>query len=173
MKAKRNQRSGKPSARQNKKKIPAAAETVVSAVESAAHSEEETTVSAEKEVVCPVAEEAAPAAVEAEVCPAVEVSAPATETASAPTPEVSAPTAEKAEAPVAPQDDAVFERRLARHQDELKWLYCELYHGDLAAYDYFVTMLRRSWADRKEELCAQDARREADPDWTAAGTCWA
>ena len=74
MKAKRNQRSGKPSAGQKKEKTPAAAETVVAAVE---------------EKACPV---------------------------------------------VAVADDAVFERRLARHQDELKWLYCELYHGDMAAF---------------------------------------
>ena len=61
--------------------------------------------------------------------------------------------------------DPVFDRRLARHYDELKWLYCELYHGDLNAFDYFVNMLRRSWAARKEDLRAQDARREANPDW--------
>ena len=61
--------------------------------------------------------------------------------------------------------DPIFDRRLARHYDELKWLYCELYHGDLKAFDYFVTMIRRSWADRKADLRAQDARREADPDW--------
>lgn len=67
--------------------------------------------------------------------------------------------------PAAPADTAVFDQRLARHYDELKWLYCELYHGDLAAFDYFLSMLRRSWADRKADLRAQDARREADPDW--------
>ena len=75
-------------------------------------------------------------------------------------------TAKRPAAKAAPElDDALFERRLARHYDELKWLYCELYHGDIAAFDYFVGMLRRSWADRKEDLRLQDARREADPDW--------
>ena len=48
--------------------------------------------------------------------------------------------------------DPVFDRRLARHYDELKWLYCELYHGDLNAFDYFVNMLRRSW-----EMCIRDS----------------
>lgn len=67
--------------------------------------------------------------------------------------------------PAAPVDTAVFDRRLARHHDELKWLYCELYHGDLAAFDYFLAMLRRSWASRKADLRAQDQHREADPDW--------
>ena len=75
-------------------------------------------------------------------------------------------TAKRPAAKAAPElDDALFERRLVRHYDELKWLYCELYHGDIAAFDYFVGMLRRSWADRKEDLRLQDARREADPDW--------
>ena len=75
-----------------------------------------------------------------------------------------------AAAPAKPQlnaaaEDAAFERRLARHYDELKWLYCELYNGDLEAFDYCVSMLRRAWADRKVELRAQDAAREADPNW--------
>ena len=74
-------------------------------------------------------------------------------------------TAKQPAAKAAPADAALFEARLARHYDEFKWLYCELYHGDIAAFDYFVSMLRRSWADRKEDLRAQDIRREADPDW--------
>ena len=58
---------------------------------------------------------------------------------------------------------AVFQRRLARHYDELKALYFELYGG--AGFDAFIDMLRRCWEDRKEALREQDARREADPDW--------
>ena len=57
-----------------------------------------------------------------------------------------------------------FETRLARHYDELKWLYCELYHDD-EAFASFVQMLRRSWQARKKPLRDQDKRREADPDW--------
>ena len=59
---------------------------------------------------------------------------------------------------------SAFDRRLARHFDELKWLYCELYR-DEAAFGDFVEMLRLCWAERKEPLRDQDARREADPDW--------
>ena len=61
--------------------------------------------------------------------------------------------------------DATFAARFARHEDELQWLYCELYHGDMQAYDYFVNMLHRAWLDRPEALRAIDARREDDPDW--------
>ncbi|MBQ9437683.1 MAG: hypothetical protein IJU50_05075 [Lachnospiraceae bacterium] len=34
-----------------------------------------------------------------------------------------------------------FQKRLSKHYDELKWLYCELYHNDQQAFDYFVSML--------------------------------
>ncbi|NBI09887.1 amylosucrase [Colidextribacter sp. OB.20] len=57
-----------------------------------------------------------------------------------------------------------FDRRLARHFDELKWLYMELYH-DEEAFDYFGKMLKSCWEGRKKPLRDQDARREADPDW--------
>ena len=57
-----------------------------------------------------------------------------------------------------------FTNRLARHHDELKWLYCELYH-DEEAFAYFVQMLKRSWDQRKIALRNQDVKREADPDW--------
>ena len=75
-------------------------------------------------------------------------------------------TVEEAEQPasVRPDPDA-FQRRLDSRYDELKWLYCELYHGDMAAFDYFVQMLRRCWAQRKDALRLQDQRRENDPDW--------
>ena len=56
-----------------------------------------------------------------------------------------------------------FDRRLARYGDELKWLYCELYHGDTEAYESFLQMLRRSWRDRKRPLRDQDLHREEDP----------
>ncbi len=59
---------------------------------------------------------------------------------------------------------SVFDDRLARHYDELKWLYNELYR-DEQAFDYFCGMLRACWEGRKQSLRDQDARREADPDW--------
>lgn len=61
--------------------------------------------------------------------------------------------------------ETVFAERFARHKDELKWLYCELYHGDMQAYDYFTGMLYRAWQARPEALRAIDAQREADPQW--------
>ncbi len=61
--------------------------------------------------------------------------------------------------------DEAFAARFARHEDELKWLYCELYQGDMQAYDYFVGMLYRAYLDRPEALRRIDAEREANPGW--------
>ena len=58
----------------------------------------------------------------------------------------------------------LFRRRLARHYDELKWLYTELYR-DEGAFGYFTEMLERCWKGRKKALRDQDARREGDPGW--------
>ena len=61
-----------------------------------------------------------------------------------------------------------FEARLAGNLDELKWLYCELYHNDAEAFDRFLEMLRRSYNQRKAALRAQDEARTADPSWYRA-----
>ncbi len=58
-----------------------------------------------------------------------------------------------------------FERRLARHYDELRWLYCELYANDVPAFDALLDILRQSYAERSAPLRRQDAAREADPGW--------
>ena len=62
-------------------------------------------------------------------------------------------------------DSAVFSTRFARHENELKQLYFKLYHNDEQAWSFFVDMLRRMWAARKDELRARDAARESDPAW--------
>lgn len=58
-----------------------------------------------------------------------------------------------------------FAFRFHRHEDELKWLYYELYHGDAQAYEYFVGMLYRLWQERPEKLKMMDRAREEYPDW--------
>ena len=58
-----------------------------------------------------------------------------------------------------------FAARFRRHESELQWLYCELYHNDRGAYDYFTDMLYRMWEARPEKLKAMDAARESCPDW--------
>ena len=58
-----------------------------------------------------------------------------------------------------------YRRRFERHEDELRWLYCELYHNDMGAYEYFTDMLYRSWCDRPASLKRIDSAREECPDW--------
>ena len=58
-----------------------------------------------------------------------------------------------------------FAVRFARHEDELKWLYMELYHGDRRAWDYFTGMIYRAWEARPESLRRIDREREACPGW--------
>jgi len=58
-----------------------------------------------------------------------------------------------------------FISRFRRHEDELKWLYCELYHGNAQAYDRFVNMMYRAWEQRPEPLKRMDRDREDRPDW--------
>ena len=58
-----------------------------------------------------------------------------------------------------------FEIRFARHADELKWLYMELYHNDRKAWEYFTGMIYRMWENRPENLRMIDRAREACPEW--------
>jgi len=58
-----------------------------------------------------------------------------------------------------------FRARFERHEEELRWLFMELYHGDEQAYDYFVGMLQRMYDSRSEELRAIDRARQDDPNW--------
>ena len=57
------------------------------------------------------------------------------------------------------------EERLRECYDELKWLYCELYHNDTAAFEYFLEMLRRNYQERRASLRILDEKRLMDPDW--------
>ncbi len=57
-----------------------------------------------------------------------------------------------------------FEERLARHHDELRWLYMELYHnGDMFAE--LCDNMERFYRERDQGLKAMDAEREERPDW--------
>ena len=57
-----------------------------------------------------------------------------------------------------------FAARFSRHADEMQWLFCELYHSDVKAYESFVEMLYRAWEERPEALRETDRRREQNAD---------
>ncbi len=58
-----------------------------------------------------------------------------------------------------------FKSRLARHYDELKWLYCELYESGEAHFETFCDMLENQFAKRPRALKKLDEKRLAQPDW--------
>ena len=62
-----------------------------------------------------------------------------------------------------------FRDRFERHEEELRWLYMELYHGDEQAWDYFADMLSRAYESRREDLRELDRQRLRDPDWYKGG----
>ena len=58
-----------------------------------------------------------------------------------------------------------FASRFRRRADELKSLYCELYHHNLRAWDAFAAMLYKAWEDRPDALKELDRVREKTPNW--------
>ena len=65
-------------------------------------------------------------------------------------------------------DDLIFRERLSRHLDELKWLYCELYQDNpyvTMHLNDLLTVLKKFYDGRDNNLKASDLRREKDPRW--------
>lgn len=60
--------------------------------------------------------------------------------------------------------DEVFQRRLERHHDELKWLYMELYDND-SMFAELCTNLYRFHKERRRQLKTRDKEREKNPQW--------
>ncbi len=58
-----------------------------------------------------------------------------------------------------------FEQRFARHYDELKWLYCELYQNRMDAFEELCDQLWEWYKNRKADLKKLDRKREKHPDW--------
>ena len=61
--------------------------------------------------------------------------------------------------------ETVFKRRLARHYDELKWLYCELYEGGIGMFEELVKAMEQRSRERDRKLKRLDKKREEDLDW--------
>ena len=57
---------------------------------------------------------------------------------------------------------------LAKHKDELEWLFMELYH-DREALHTLEAEMEQAWNARSAELEALDKARTADPEWYKRG----
>lgn len=62
------------------------------------------------------------------------------------------------------KSDAVFQKRLAKHHDELKWLYMELY-GNESMFAELTSQMYEYYQARKISLKNRDEKKEAHPDW--------
>ncbi len=60
--------------------------------------------------------------------------------------------------------DQVYQKRLERHFDELKWLYMELYGND-AMFQELCRNMELFFTDREMDLKEQDLKRETHGDW--------
>ena len=70
--------------------------------------------------------------------------------------------------PAVEKDTAVYQERLNRHMDELKWLYCELYQDDPQVMEHLTQLLdglKGFYDARNADLKASDLSREKDPRW--------
>ena len=55
-------------------------------------------------------------------------------------------------------DESLFQKRLQKHHDELKWLYMELYGND-AMFAELCDNLYRFYMERNRELISMDTKR--------------
>lgn len=62
------------------------------------------------------------------------------------------------------KEERIYQERFARHSDELRWLYMELYDND-SMYAELCDSMRRFYCERKRELKERDLRREVRTDW--------
>ena len=65
-------------------------------------------------------------------------------------------------------DDHIYCERLARHLDELKWLYCELYQDNpyvTMHLNDLLKVLKKFYDMRNDALKESDLNREKDPTW--------
>lgn len=60
--------------------------------------------------------------------------------------------------------DRLFEERMSRHHDELRWLYMELYGND-AMFAELCGQMYEFHCRRKDALKKRDLQREEHPDW--------
>lgn len=60
--------------------------------------------------------------------------------------------------------EVIFERRMQKHGDELKWLYTEMYQND-AMFGELCGQLYSFYMNRDEALHLRDLEREENPEW--------
>ena len=62
------------------------------------------------------------------------------------------------------EDAGIFQERLKKHHDELRWLYMELYGND-SMFAELCYHMRQFWLERDRKLKRRDQDREKDKNW--------
>ena len=60
--------------------------------------------------------------------------------------------------------DKIFQKRMYRHHDELRWLYMELYGND-SMFAELCDQMREFYLERDKKLKDMDLKRETDANW--------
>ena len=58
-----------------------------------------------------------------------------------------------------------YQRRLEKHYDELKWLYCELYPNGQGRFEELCASMEQWYKERNKKWKALDRKREKQKDW--------
>ena len=58
-----------------------------------------------------------------------------------------------------------YQRRLEKHYDELKWLYCELYPNGQGRFEELCAAMEQWYKERNKKWNALDRKREKQKDW--------
>ena len=61
-------------------------------------------------------------------------------------------------------EEQEYQRRFAKHRDELRWLYMEVYQNDWM-FEELCEQMHRFYKERRKGLKTLDRQREADPEW--------
>ena len=62
------------------------------------------------------------------------------------------------------EKNEIFQKRIDRHHDELRWLYMELYNND-SMFAELCENLNAFYQERKDDLKTLDRKREENPGW--------
>ncbi len=62
----------------------------------------------------------------------------------------------------------IFQKRMERHHDELRWLYMELYQND-DMFGELCSQMYEYFMQRNDQLQSMDQARETEPDWYKTG----
>ena len=62
------------------------------------------------------------------------------------------------------KDEAVYQARMSRHLDEMKWLYMELYDAP-EAFAELCSRMETFYRERDSRLKQIDREREQNPEW--------